>query len=174
MLFATTAGATPQASRQSYETCSLITSEYLTVVQLLSRGFAPDTLKQALPDISAKAQQRVQALSEMVNNEGLTATYSRINSEYAHCAKMVYQEHGVPAPGSRENHFHFCAGENKVRYEILLAAMLDAAEVDVRPQLAPQHQPVVAALYELYKKEGADGAFDNLASELKYCINNHP
>lgn len=45
----------PPTGQQSFEGCGLITGEYLTVLQLLSRGLSPDTLKQSLPDISPQA-----------------------------------------------------------------------------------------------------------------------
>lgn len=157
---------------QSFETCSLISSEYLTVLQLASRGFDREALKTTLPGISDQARERVDALFEMIRNEGLAETYSRINSEYARCAKEVYQRTGMPPEGTREAHFHFCAGENKVRYEVAMAAFVDAPPKQVRQQLHPRHQPVVKVIYEMHESEGVTAVLDNLASELKRCINN--
>ncbi|MDX1458077.1 MAG: hypothetical protein R3276_10850 [Marinobacter sp.] len=160
-----------ESTKQSFESCSMITSEYLTILQLMSRGFERDALINNLPGISDDARQRVDSLFTTVESDGLVETYSRINSEYARCAKGVYDSRGTPADDTREAHFHFCAGENKVRYEILLAAVIGADQTEVAEQLAAQHQPAVPALYELYQSEGALQVFDELASELKRCLN---
>lgn len=157
---------------QSFETCSLITSEYLTVLQLVSRGFDQAALKNNLPGISERARKRVDALFEMVRQNGLTETYSTIHSEYARCAREVYQRSGLPPKGTREAHFHFCAGENKVRYEIAMAAFLEAPIKEVRRQLHPQHQQVADTIYRMHREQGVTAVLDTLASELKHCINN--
>jgi hypothetical protein len=157
---------------QSFETCSLITSEYLTVLQLASRGFEQEALKDNLPGISDRARNRVDALYEMIRQDGLTETYSTIHSEYARCARKVYQRTGLPPQGTREAHFHFCAGENKVRYEIAMAAFVNAPLEEVRRQLHPQHQQVAETIYKMHGEEGVTAVLDSLASELKFCINN--
>ncbi len=157
-------------TRQSFESCGLITSEYLTVVQLAARGFDAATLKKSLPAISDKGRKRVDALIQMSRQDGLIDTYSTINSEYAHCAKSVFKAHGLPEVGSREARFHRCAGENKIGYEILLAALVGANPEDVYDQLHSQHIPLAEALFSTYRTEGALSAFDGLASELKYCL----
>ncbi|MDX1755625.1 MAG: hypothetical protein R3175_06155 [Marinobacter sp.] len=159
---------------QSFESCSMITSEYLTVLQLMSRGFDEETLMADLPDISGPAQARLHSLYAMARTDGLGETYSRINAEYARCAKGVYQSRGMPAAGTREAHFHACAGENKVRYDITLAAVIGADPSEVRGQLAPQHRPVANALFDLYQAQGLTAVFDELASELKACLNWQP
>ncbi|MDC0663311.1 hypothetical protein [Marinobacter sp. SS21] len=159
---------------QSFESCSMITSEYLTVLQLMSRGFGRDTLMANLPEISEPAQARVNSLFSMVETDGLTESYSRINAEYSSCAKGVYQARGTPATGSREAHFYFCAGENKVRYEIVMAAVIGADRADVTPQLPPQYRPTVNALFDLHRSEGPLTVFDELASELKKCLIQRP
>lgn len=174
MLLTAALHADVRDGQQSYESCSLITSQYLTALQLMARGLSDEVLQQALPDITPQSKTRVAALGELVTKEGLTETYNRVNAEYSRCARTVYREHGLPPPASREAHFHFCAGENKVRHEILLAAMLGAPASEIRPQLAPSHQAVVAPLYSLYNTAGADVVYDNLASELKHCLNSRP
>ncbi|MGM0769850.1 MAG: hypothetical protein ACQEV6_17685 [Pseudomonadota bacterium] len=156
----------------SYESCSLIAGEYLTVLQLASRGLDENVLKASLPDISAPAQQRVDSLLELSRTDGLIETYSTIHSEYAACARQVFRHNGMPEAGSRESSFHFCAGENKVRYEITLAAIMSAPLPDVKSSLTPVHHTMATALYRLYEDEGALVVFDNLASELKHCLNN--
>ncbi len=159
---------------QSFESCSMITSEYLTVLQLMSRGFDRDTLMADLPDISERAQARVHSLFAMAETAGLTESYSRINAEYARCAQGVYRHHGTPTAGSREAHFHFCAGENKVRYDIVMAAVIGADLSEVTPQLSAQHRPVASALFDLHRSEGPLIVFDELASELKQCLIKRP
>ena len=171
LLWANAAFADEQAL-QSFETCSLITSEYLTVLQLASRGFEREALKDSLPGISDRARNRVDALYEMIRQDGLTETYFTIHSEYARCARKVYQRTGLPPKGTREAHFHFCAGENKVRYEIAMAAFVNAPLKEVRRQLHPQHQQVADTIYNMHEKEGVTAVLDSLASELKFCINN--
>lgn len=174
-LLSVTSGAlaseTTAGSQQSYESCSMITSEYVTVLQLLSRGFDGESLSEALPDISPQAGQRVRTLTRLVEEQGLVDTYSQINSEYARCARTVYQRQGKPQASSREGHFHFCAGENKVRYEVLMSAVVGADRREVLPQLASQHQAVANAVFDLYLQEGPLTVFDSLASELKACLN---
>lgn len=158
------------SGNQSYESCGLITSEYVTVLQLLSRGFTPDSLKQSLPDISEQAQARVDTLVAMARSDGLIDTYSTVNSEYAACAKKVFRASGVPEQGSREAHFHRCAGENKVGYEIAISALIGAPEQDVAGQLDPQHRPMAESMFSDFESAGGLGMFDRLATELKRCL----
>lgn len=169
------AGRAPETafSQQSYETCSLITSEYVTVLQLIQRGFDRTALVNSLPDISQPARQRVAALYDTVQREGLEQTYAAVNAEYARCAHAVHDRVGQPARSHREGHFHFCAGENKVRYQVLTAAMGGASGSDILPQLNPIHRPTARALLRLYENEGALRVFSTLADELKHCINNN-
>lgn len=155
---------------QSYESCGLISSEYLTVLQLAARGFDANTLKKSLPDISDRAQERIDALLRMTDRDGFIDTYSTVNSEYARCAKQVYDNRALPPKGSREAHFHRCAGENKISYEILLSAMIGAEKTEVLGQLRPQHQQLANAIFDMYQSEGALAVFDGLASELKHCL----
>lgn len=157
---------------QSFESCSLITSEYVTVLQLMHRGFDLEALQATLPGLSEAAGIRIQTLYHNAQNDGLPETFSAVNSEYARCAKTVYDSSGTPSRASREGHFYFCAGENKVRYEILMAATIGARPGEVSPQLAVQHQPTAQALFSLYRNQGALTVFDILADELKFCINN--
>lgn len=160
-------------SQQSYESCSQITSEYVTVLQLAARGLSGEVLKTTLPGLSEKAGRRIDALLQMVEADGLTDTYSTVNSEYARCAAGVFKAHGLPEQMSREAHFHFCAGENKVRYEVLLAAMLGAQEDKVVSQLRPQHHQAGSAIFRLYESQGALAVFDSLGTELKSCLSSN-
>lgn len=171
LTFAAMADTAKPVGRQSFETCSIVTGEYLTVLQLNQQGFAQKDLEVNLPGISAQGKSRIEALYRMVAQEGLADTYSRINSEYAQCAKRVYQASGMPKIGSREHRFYFCAGENKVRYEILLAVILGGSKNEVLPQLSADRRPVAITIFDLFSKEGDLGIYDTLATELKACLN---
>ncbi|MDV3503826.1 hypothetical protein [Marinobacter sp. M-5] len=155
----------------SFKTCSLITAEYLTVLQLASRGLDETTLNASLPDISAAARQRVDSLLALSRKEGLVDTHSRVHSEYAACARQVFTRLGMPEAGTRDSAFHFCAGENRVRYEITLAAVMEAPVEDVKRSLEPQHHAVAEAIYRIFEAEGPLVTFDHLAGELKHCLN---
>ncbi len=167
------AGSEPDYRQQSYETCSLITSEYVTVLQLIQRGFDRAALAQALPGLSDPARKRMAALYDTVERQGLLATYSAVNAEYARCAQAVHDRQGQPAAISRQGHFHFCAGENKMRYQILMAAVAGASEEAILARLNSIHRPTAAALLQLYREQDALAVFSTLADELKHCINNN-
>jgi|26BtaG_2_1085354.scaffolds.fasta_scaffold09447_2 hypothetical protein len=170
-LLAITLAAPALGADQSYESCGQITSEYVTVLQLAGRGLSGDVLKTTLPGLSEKAAQRIDALLQLVEADGLPETYSTVNSEYARCAAEVFKAQGVPERLSREAHFHFCAGENKVRYEVLLAALVGAKEDEVVSQLQAQHRQAGSAIFRLYESQGELAVFDTLGTELKYCLN---
>ncbi|WP_166263704.1 hypothetical protein [Marinobacter caseinilyticus] len=159
--------------KQSYETCSLITSEYVTVLQLIYRGFDQAALTASLPGLSSEAKTRMHSLYQTVEREGLLETFSVVNSEYADCAANVFRLTGSPPRSGRDGHFYFCAGENKTRYQILMAALVGADADQVVPQLADQHKPAARSLFVLYREKGALPVFDALAAELKFCINNN-
>lgn len=167
---ASTATGDQPEGQHSYESCGLITGEYLTVLQLISRGFTPETLKQSLPDITEKAQARVDRLVNMARRDGLIDSYSTINAEYASCAKKVFNARGLPPQNSREAHFHRCAGENKVGYEIAIAALIGAPEAEVAEQLDPRHKPIAQSIFQDLESRGSLGMFDSLSTELKRCL----
>lgn len=159
--------------KQSYESCSLITSEYITVLQLVHRGFDRDELAASLPGLTPEAHKRMERLYTATEEEGLEETFSAVNSEYARCARSVYRSKGVPERTAREGHFYFCAGENKVRYEILMASVAGGQPQAIINQLADIHKPTARALLELHRNEGTLAVFDALGDELKFCINNN-
>ncbi|MGP4842556.1 hypothetical protein ACTXGQ_00355 [Marinobacter sp. 1Y8] len=167
------AAAADTASEQSFETCSMITSEYVTVLQLVAKGFTKPQLTKSLPGLSPAAEKRVTTLFDAAtaSESALIDTFSAVNAEYAKCSKRVYDRVGRPAPTSRESHFYFCAGENKLRYEILISATLDAPVSKVLPQLPGSREPIARAIYSLYYSDGPAAAFDAIGDELKYCLN---
>lgn len=158
---------------QSFESCSLITSEYITVLQLVQRGFDKAALAEALPGLSDEGRRRMEELYRAAEEDGLEATYSAVNSEYARCSRKVFNRTGEPPWISREGHFYFCAGENKVRYEILMAGMVGGKAEEIVPQLSEMHRPTAQATLKLHDGEGALVVFDALGDELKFCINNN-
>lgn len=169
MCFATSVQAAK--AEQSFETCGMITSEYITVLQLIKKEFTGKQLEQSLPALSKKGSRRVDELSEAVKKNGLVETFSAVNSEYARCSKTVYKREGKPESSSRENHFYFCAGENKLRYEFLVAATLDADIKEVIRQIPASRKQMVHAIYDLQDDEGTEATFDAIGDELKYCLN---
>ncbi|WP_372995842.1 hypothetical protein [Marinobacter sp.] len=174
LLLASSAAWTSESASQSYESCSVITSEYLTVLQLASRGLNAEALKQSLPGISSKAKQRVETLVGMAQQRGIAEAYSAVHSEYARCAKKVFDQRGLPAEGTREAHFHYCAGENKVRYEIILAAAIGAEEQEVIDQVRPVHRDAAEAIFAMNEQTSPEAMLDQLATELKECISQRP
>lgn len=160
-----------EAKHQSYETCGMIASEYLTIVQLHERGFTKAQLQKNLPDITRQGKKDIDYLYKAIAKNGVTSTYSNINARYAKCAKAVYDLRGKPEPGTRPYHFYFCAGENKLRYQILIAAYLGGTSEEILPQVPKSRQKVAKALLESFKKKGINKTFDGLATDLKRCIN---
>lgn len=156
---------------QSFETCGMITSEYVTVLQLLNKGFTEDQLLASLPGLTDRGAKRVEALVQAAREKGLAETFSAVNAEYGRCSQRVYDNHGTPDPVSREGHFYFCAGENKLRYEVLMAASLDAPEDEVLAQVPRQRQRIAQAIFDLHRKEGLVAALNAIGDELKYCLN---
>lgn len=167
-------GSEHPGAAQSYESCGLITAEYVTVLQLLSRGISPENLKETLPDISPEAQARIDHLVRMVRNDGQIDSYSRLNAEYAGCAKKVFETRGMPTPGSRAAHFYRCAGENKVGYEVAISALIGASEEEVIKQLEPQQRPGAQSIFDNLELQGSAAMFDGLATQLKRCLATAP
>lgn len=158
------------AAGESFESCAMITSEYLTILQLHQKGFTAAQLKASLPEISAQGKKDVDALYSVIERDGIVPTYANINGRYTHCAKQVFDRHGKPPRGSREEHFYFCAGENKLRYQVVLAAYLGGKEKDILPQLPEDRRDLAKSLISMAHKDGYQKTFNLLASQLKRCI----
>lgn len=161
-------------SGASYEACSMIASQYLTTIQLLQKGFAPEVLKKTLPGLTDKGAQRIDSLQSQIERTSVTDTYSGVNARYARCASRVHEQRGQPGPGTRQHHFYVCAGENKVRYEILLAALAGGQPEEIREQLAPPHQKAATRIFRRLKETDVETVFNELASELKRCLKQDP
>ncbi len=154
----------------SYEACGLIASQYLTSVQLMEQGLAPEVLKDTLPGLSKAGANRIDKLHETLRANGPVDTYSNIHARFARCARRVHDQRGAPEPGTRQDLFYRCAGENKVRYEIALAAFAGGTLEEVREQLAPRHKPVADALFERYKKTDAATVLRDIGTTFKACL----
>lgn len=161
-------------SGASYEACSMIASQYLTTIQLLQKGFEPEILKDTLPGLTDKGARRIDALEQQIERSSVEETYSGVNSRYARCAAQVHEQRGQPEPATRQHHFYVCAGENKVRYEILLAAWAGGKLEDIGKQLAPPHRKAAARIFRRLEESNLEAVFSDLASELKRCLNQDP
>ena len=161
-------------SGASYEACGMIASQYLTTIQLLQKGFAPEILRETLPGLTDKGAQRIDSLHRQIERSSVTETYSGVNARYARCASRVHDQRGQPEPGTRQHHFYVCAGENKVRYEILLAALAGGQPGAIREQLAPPHRKAADRIFKRLKESDVETVFSELASELKRCLKQDP
>ena len=161
-------------SGASYEACGMIASQYLTTIQLLQKGFEPQILKDTLPGLTDQGASRIDVLHEQIERTSVTETYSGVNARYARCASRVHDHRGQPGPGTRQHHFYVCAGENKVRYEILLAALAGGQPDEIREQLAPPHQKAATRIFERLQESDVETVFSELASELKRCLKQDP
>jgi len=161
-------------SGASYEACSMIASQYLTTIQLLQKGFDPQILKETLPGLTDQGARRIDSLRQQIERSGTTETYSGVNARYARCASKVHEQRGQPDPGTRQHHFYVCAGENKVRYEILLAALAGGQPGEIREQLAPPHRKAANRIFQRLRESNVETVFSELASELKVCLKQDP
>ena len=154
----------------SYEACGLIASQYLTSVQLMEQGLSPEVLKDTLPGLSKAGARRIDKLHQMLSANGPVDTYSNIHARFARCARNVHDQRGEPEPGTRQDLFYRCAGENKIRYEIALAAFAGGGLKEVREQLAPRHKPVAEALFQRYEETDAATVLREIGTTFKACL----
>jgi len=155
----------------SYQSCTMITTELLTTIQLYEKGIPLDLLIESLPNLSKDGEKRVRLTYQLAEKAEPLSSYSAINSDYAKCAKKVFSKHGKPAPTSVEYGYYFCSGENKLRYEIALSIYLKAIKDEVIPQLPKSRQRIGNHYFNLAEKEGLEAVFDLMANSLKHCVN---
>lgn len=161
----------PTASAQhSYQSCTVITTELLTAAQFYNRGVPLPELIESLPDISPQGRSKLQSTYDLIKQTDLLSTYSAINSDYAKCAKQVYANQGKPPIGTTEHGYYFCSGENKLRYEIILAIFLKQTKEDVLPQVPKMRRDIANHYYDIANKKGLEAVFDLMASSLKHCV----
>lgn len=173
-LFSISTEADENDASHSYQSCSIITAELLTTTQLYGQGIPLDLLIKSLPDLSEQGELRVRNAYQSLKTSDLLSSYSAINSDYAKCAKKVYSQRGKPKPTAIEYGYYFCAGENKLRYEIALAIYLKAGKEEVIPQLPRSRQNIGSHYFDLAEKSGLEAVFDLMANNLKQCINQIP
>lgn len=158
---------------QSFASCALITSEYLTSLQLYQRGVSKDQALSELPNISRSAQTRTAYVYDLAMQQGLLNTYADINTNFARCSKQVYQRLGKPAPDNTDYGFYYCAGENKLRFEMILRSNNQAMSRERYLALTPDsHLDIALRYYQLIQHKGVLAAFDYTANNLKRCLSN--
>ncbi len=157
--------------RQSFRSCSIITSERLTALQFQQQGLSLEQLKEILPVNSPKAFERIGQVYELVDKRGPVATYQILNLFYQECAQTVYDTLGKPPVTHPEYGFYLCSGENSLRARILAAQAQGIALAQAR-QLIPQaRQDVADEFFALAGKAGTAAAYDESARRLKACLN---
>lgn len=157
---------------QSYASCALITSEYLTSLQLYQRGVSKDLALAELPRISRSAKTRLGYVYDLAKQQGLLNTYADINTNFARCSRQVYQQLGQPAQDSTDYGYYFCAGENKLRFEMILRGDQSLSRERYLALAPDSHLDIALRYYQLIQGKGLLAAFDYTANNLKSCLNN--
>lgn len=157
--------------KQSLLSCSIITSEHLTVLQLYQRGLPKKQAIESLPNITRAAKARVKYVYDLAKSIGILNAYADINTNFARCSTMVHQVLGMPAADLKEHNYYYCAGENKIRFEIILMADQGKSLKNLILSFPPRYEATVINLYQLIKSNGNLAAFDLTANNLKACLN---
>lgn len=157
---------------QDFVSCSIITSEHLTTLQLYQRGVSLETALSSLPRITRPAKQRVKYIYQLADDIGILNAYADINTNFARCATQVYKKTGKPILDELNYGYYFCAGENKIRYEILLHTDRYMHLDKVLQKTPESHIKVAIEYYKLIENKGLLAAFDLTANNLKACLNN--
>jgi len=153
----------------NYISCAQSTVETLTIVQLAQRGLLESDALSELP-ARRPTKQRIKDIYALINKEGILNTYSFVNSNYARCARLVYEREGIPAKDLASYRYYFCAGENKIRYEILLHTN-EKFDLDYVVSNTPDsHLDTAITYFNLAHQQGLLAAFDYTANNLKSCI----
>lgn len=156
--------------KQSFLSCSIITSEHLTALQLYQRGIPKELASKSLPNISRDGRKRLAYIYDWVKKVGILNAYADINTNYARCSTLVYQQSGRPAPDLKEHAYYFCSGENKIRYEIILKLDRSHSIEDITKALPNSFITVARRYKHLIKEKGTLAAFDLTANNLKACL----
>ena len=161
-----------ESPSHDFISCSIISSEHLTTLQLYQRGVPLKTALESLPGISREAKKRVTYIYELATNIGILNAYADINTNYARCANLVFKKIGKPFIDEPGYGYYFCAGENKRRYEILLNTDRYMNLDKVIAKTPDTHIDVAISYYKLIEGKGLLAAFDFTANNLKACLNN--
>lgn len=161
-----------QANRlkQSFLSCSIITSEHLTGLQLYQRGLPKELALDSLPNISRDGKKRLGYIYDWAKRTGILNAYADINTNYARCATLVFEQNGRPAADLKEHAYYFCAGENKIRYEMILKLDQNISMEAMLAGLPSRYVQVAQRYKKLIKEQGTLAAFDLTANNLKACL----
>jgi hypothetical protein len=157
--------------KQNFLSCSIITSEHLTVLQLYQRGLPKKQAIESLPNITRAAKERVKYVYDLAKKIGILNAYADINTNFARCSTMVHQVKGMPAADLKEHNYYYCAGENKLRFEIILMTDQGKSLKDLIQSFPPKYEATVINLYQLINSKGILSALDLTANNLKACLN---
>ena len=166
----TVAKESGQVIDHDFISCSILTSEHLTVLQLAQRGLSEVEALAELPFNNRNAKGRVTEVYKLIEDEGILNAYSLVNSNYARCAQLVFENKGKPATDLVEYSFYYCAGENRVRYEIILRINQSFNLDRVLSQTPDTHFDVAISYFKLIKNKGLLASFDYTANNLKACL----
>ena len=156
--------------KQSFLSCSIITSEHLTALQLYQRGIPKKLAADSLPNISRDGKKRLAYIYDWVKKIGILNAYADINTNYARCSTLVYKQQGKPAPDLKEHAYYFCSGENKIRYEIILKLDRNHSIKEITKDLPRSYITVTQRYKDLISDKGILAAFDFTANNLKACL----
>jgi hypothetical protein len=156
--------------KQTFLSCAIITSEHLTALQLYQRGLPRQLAMDSLPGISRDGKKRLEFVYDLAKRIGILNAYADINTNFARCATLVYELNGKPAPDLKEYAYYFCAGENKIRYEIILKLDRNFSFNEITNSLPSRYYDVVRTYTKLIENEGVLAAFDLTANNLKACL----
>ena len=156
--------------KQSFLSCSIITSEHLTTLQLYQRGIPKKLAAESLPNISRDGKKRLAYIYDWVKKVGILNAYADINTNYARCSTLVYKQQGRPAPDLKEHAYYFCSGENKIRYEIILKLDRNHSIKEITKDLPRSYITVTQRYKDLISDKGILAAFDLTANNLKACL----
>lgn len=163
-------GTQEKPLKQSFLSCSIITSEHLTVLQLYQRGLPKQLALEALPNISRDGKKRLDYLYDWAKQSGILNAYADINTNFARCATLVYEQNGRPPADLKEHAYYFCAGENRIRYEMMLKLDRQMSMNEILSGLPKRYEIVAARYKKLIDEEGMLAAFDLTANNLKACL----
>lgn len=159
-----------QMGEQTFFSCSIITSEHLTALQLYQRGLPLKLAAESLPGITRDGKKRLGHVYELAEKIGILNAYADINTNYARCSTLVFERLGKPAADLKEHGYYFCAGENKVRFEIILKLDRTFSAREIIKDLPAQYESVVRSYQQLIHSQGNLAAFDLTANNLKACL----
>jgi len=169
--YSVTKDETKEKGKQTFLSCSIITSEHLTVLQLYQRGLPRDLAIESLPNITRAAKKRVKYVYDLAKKIGILNAYADINTNFARCSTMVHQLNGKPAADLKEHNYYYCAGENKIRFEIILMTNHSTSLNKLVSSFPRRYEATVINLYQLIESKGTLAAFDLTANNLKACLN---